>query len=111
MRKAKSKALNISRVNLVKSVQFNLHVFNIHLNMFVNRFLLSLSCNPRCLVVDDQLTVLPISSHALNVVPVVKQNLDTKSSQELEELKESLRDTQPVSALINCCKTLDQVLP
>nr|XP_018910924.1 PREDICTED: RNA cytidine acetyltransferase [Bemisia tabaci] len=75
---------------------------------FNERFLLSLSCNPRCLVVDDQLTVLPISSHALNVVPVVKQNLDTKSSQELEELKENLRDTQPVSALINCCKTLDQ---
>ena len=28
---------------------------------------------------------------------------------ELKELKDSLQDTQPVGAIVNCCKTLDQV--
>ena len=31
------------------------------------------------------------------------------SEAELKELKESLQDTQPVGALANCAKTLDQV--
>ncbi|XP_054263495.1 RNA cytidine acetyltransferase [Macrosteles quadrilineatus] len=75
---------------------------------FNERFLLSLSSCDRCLVVDDQLTVLPISSHVLDLEPVTREDVDTQSSQELATLKESLRDTQPVSALLNCCKTLDQ---
>lgn len=28
---------------------------------------------------------------------------------ELQELKESLQDTQPVGVLVDCCRTLDQV--
>ncbi|KAG8283704.1 N-acetyltransferase 10 [Homalodisca vitripennis] len=75
---------------------------------FNERFLLSLSSCQRCLVVDDQLTVLPISSHVLDLEPVSRENVDSRSSQELAELKESLQDTQPVSSLLNCCKTLDQ---
>lgn len=60
---------------------------------------------------NDQLTVLPISSKMLHVTPVGTTNKSEVSANELEltELKESLRDTQPVSALLNCCKTLDQV--
>lgn len=58
-------------------------------------------------MVDDQLAVLPISSHVLELLPVGK--VDTTSKKDLESLKESLRDTQPVSALLNCCRTLDQV--
>jgi N-acetyltransferase 10 len=59
-------------------------------------------------VVDDQLTVLPISSHNLQVEPVVKFE-PPPNEEELENLKESLRDTQPVGVLVNCCKTVDQV--
>ena len=33
----------------------------------------------------------------------------TASELELGELKESLQDTQPVGAIVNCCRTLDQV--
>ncbi|XP_015596877.1 RNA cytidine acetyltransferase isoform X1 [Cephus cinctus] len=74
---------------------------------FNERFLLSLaSCN-RCLVVDDQLRVLPLSSQNLKIEPLPKAGA-TEEQQELISLKESLRDTQPVSALINCCKTVDQ---
>ena len=31
------------------------------------------------------------------------------AEQELQELKQSLQDTQPVGVLVSCCKTLDQV--
>ncbi|XP_069680446.1 RNA cytidine acetyltransferase isoform X2 [Periplaneta americana] len=74
---------------------------------FNERFLLSLASCARCLVVDDQLTVLPISSHNLQVEPVGKPD-SPPSEQELADLKESLRDTQPVSVLVNLCKTVDQ---
>jgi len=70
--------------------------------------LLSLATCTRCLVVDDQLNVLPIS-HDLKIEPVHKSAvLEEQSS--LDILKEKVQDTQPISALINCCKTLDQVL-
>ncbi|XP_066999435.2 RNA cytidine acetyltransferase isoform X2 [Anabrus simplex] len=74
---------------------------------FNERFLLSLASCKRCLVVDDQLTVLPTSSHNLHVEPVEKR-LEFATDPELTELKESLRDTQPVGVLVNCCKTVDQ---
>ncbi|KAJ9598236.1 hypothetical protein L9F63_011057, partial [Diploptera punctata] len=74
---------------------------------FNERFLLSLSSCARCLVVDDQLTVLPISSHNLLVEPVGKPD-PPPSEEELADLKENLRDTQPVGVLVNCCKTVDQ---
>lgn len=69
-----------------------------------------MSSNLRCLVVNDQLTVLPITSRTLNVEPIDKQSIHSEKADELNELKESLKDTQPVSALLNCCKTFDQVL-
>lgn len=70
--------------------------------------MLSLASCTRCLVVDDQLNVLPISSHNLRIEPVHKSVVSEEQSS-LDALKESLQDTQPVSALINCCKTVDQV--
>lgn len=72
---------------------------------FNERFLLSLASCKRCLVVDDQLSVLPISSHNLHVNPV---DAVLENNSELNDLKESLKDTQPISSLVNCCKTLDQ---
>lgn len=75
---------------------------------FNERFLLSLASCKRSLVVDDQLVVLPLSSHNLQVNPVDKSEEPTSTDLELAELKTSLRDTQPVGVLINCCKTLDQ---
>lgn len=75
---------------------------------FNERFLLSLASCKRGLVVDDQLAILPLSSHNINVTPVDKVEKLSENDIELESLKESLRDTQPVGQLINCCKTLDQ---
>ena len=33
----------------------------------------------------------------------------TANEIELKSLKESLQDTQPVGAIVNCCRTQDQV--
>ena len=69
------------------------------------RFILSLASNTRCLVVDDQLNILPITSHSFEIktMPVAE------TADELKELKSSMQDTQPVGSLLNCCCTLDQV--
>lgn len=72
--------------------------------------MLSLVSCERCLVVDDQLTVLPISSKVLNLVPEEKSNVQPINDQELASLKENMKDTQPVGCLVNCCKTIDQVI-
>ncbi|XP_076620661.1 RNA cytidine acetyltransferase l(1)G0020 [Colletes latitarsis] len=74
---------------------------------FNERFLLSLASCKRCLVVDDQLNILPLSSHNLKI-ETVQKSLSSEEQTELDTLKESLQDTQPISSLINCCKTVDQ---
>ena len=38
-----------------------------------------------------------------------KEESMTTNEIELKSLKESLQDTQPVGAVVNCCCTLDQV--
>lgn len=77
---------------------------------FNERFILSLGASENCLVVDDELNVLPISM-GKNVKPLpVKSADESKSPQELEleELKKSLADTEPVASLVKCTKTVDQ---
>lgn len=73
---------------------------------FNERFLLSLASCQRCLVVDDQLQVLPLSSHNLNIKN--DKSITPIDTTELELLKKNLQDTQPVGSIVNCCKTIDQ---
>ncbi|XP_005046440.1 PREDICTED: RNA cytidine acetyltransferase [Ficedula albicollis] len=78
---------------------------------FNERFILSLASCKTCLVIDDQLNILPISSHSANITPVPPQSQEESlrpQDLELRELKESLQDTQPVGVLVDGCKTLDQ---
>lgn len=105
---------------------------------FNERFLLSLvNCND-CLVVDDELNVLPISAKAKAIFPLPpkdpvgfsffstftlfgcilisfflprkkKNEPLTGAEAELKDLKKSLEDTQPVGSLVKNAKTLDQV--
>ncbi|KAL1506351.1 hypothetical protein ABEB36_005734 [Hypothenemus hampei] len=75
---------------------------------FNERFLLSFALCGNCLVVSDQLTVLPISRHAINVTPVENTQQLNESEIELNKLKEEIKDTPIVGTLMNCCKTLDQ---
>ncbi|RGB42027.1 GNAT acetyltransferase 2-domain-containing protein [Rhizophagus diaphanus] len=76
---------------------------------FNERFILSLGSCENCLVVDDELNVLPIST-GKNVKPLLLKTAEHSSTeqQELKELKASLADTEPVGSLIAPAKTLDQ---
>ena len=72
---------------------------------FNERFLLSLGSCENCLVVDDELNVLPISG-GKHVKPLPPKDDDelTSNAKELKELKESLADVQPAGSLWPCPK-------
>ncbi|KAJ2723181.1 N-acetyltransferase 10 [Coemansia sp. Benny D115] len=76
---------------------------------FNERFILSLVDNRACLVVDDELNVLPISL-GKSVKPLAPKKAGEKSAKEieLEALQESLKETQPIGNLVARAKTLDQ---
>ncbi|KAI9755407.1 MAG: N-acetyltransferase 10 [Lichina confinis] len=82
---------------------------------FNERFILSLGGCGSCLVVDDELNVLPISG-GKNVKPLPPpppppdegQELGSKPGSELEQIKESLTDSQPVGSLVTLACTVDQ---
>ena len=79
---------------------------------FNERFLLSLSSCSSCMVVDDRLNILPISSHltSLNALPKPEDiNELTPKQQELIDQKTALQDVQPLGVLANLCKTVDQL--
>jgi N-acetyltransferase 10 len=76
---------------------------------FNERFILSLGGCDTCLVVDDELNVLPLSAGKdVKQLPRSEEKELTESEKELQDLKESMKDTQPVGSLVNCAKTLDQ---
>ncbi|KAL6219975.1 hypothetical protein ACLB2K_007733 [Fragaria x ananassa] len=78
---------------------------------FNERFLLSLALCKACVVMDDELNILPISSHIRSITPVpVKEDSEgiSESERELKDLKEQLSDAYPVGPLIKKCCTLDQ---
>ncbi|KZM27241.1 N-acetyltransferase [Ascochyta rabiei] len=78
---------------------------------FNERFLLSLGKCDSCLVVDDELNVLPISGgkHVKQLAPPDPElEGKTPKAKELEEIKESLADTPPVGDLVKLAKTVDQ---
>ena len=78
---------------------------------FNERFILSLGSCHQCLVVDDQLNILPISSTSLEIEALPPKSSEESVSveeAELRNLKESLQDTQPAFGIVSQCKTLDQ---
>eukprot|EP01006_Ploeotia_vitrea_P034891 TRINITY_DN65816_c7_g2_i1.p1 TRINITY_DN65816_c7_g2~~TRINITY_DN65816_c7_g2_i1.p1 ORF type:complete len:1119 (-),score=665.11 TRINITY_DN65816_c7_g2_i1:99-3455(-) len=84
---------------------------------FNERFMLSLADNRRCLVVDDELNILPISTHARHIkkLEIPAEKLDDKgehvvseSYEQLQSLVEAMKETQPVGALVAKTRTLDQ---
>ncbi|XP_059432012.1 RNA cytidine acetyltransferase 2-like [Corylus avellana] len=78
---------------------------------FNERFLLSLASCKACVIMDDELNILPISSHIRSITPVpVKEDSEGLSvaERDLKNLKEQLNDDIPVGPLIKKCCTLDQ---
>uniref|UniRef100_A0A2M4BBX0 RNA cytidine acetyltransferase n=2 Tax=Anopheles marajoara TaxID=58244 RepID=A0A2M4BBX0_9DIPT len=76
---------------------------------FNERLILSLADCSRCLLVNDDLTVLPLSSRTADVKPVEVALIGPSQQNELlAELKESLVDTPPAGPLVSLCRTYDQ---
>ncbi len=82
---------------------------------FNERFILSLSNCKNCIVMDDEMNILPISSHIKAIEPVKKDlNLEEENvflgerEKELKQLKTQLKDRAPIGKLIETCKTIDQ---
>lgn len=78
---------------------------------FNERFILSLADCHACLFMDDELNILPLSSHVRLLQPVAPgQEADSDGAQgaELRDLRKSLSDTQPAGSLIELCRSLDQ---
>ncbi|MCE3049640.1 hypothetical protein HAX54_045455, partial [Datura stramonium] len=78
---------------------------------FNERFILSLASCETCIVMDDELNILPISSHMkkITAVPVQEDSEGlSEAERELRNLKEQLNEDFPVGPLIRKCCTLDQ---
>ncbi|EFX00819.1 nucleolar ATPase [Grosmannia clavigera kw1407] len=84
---------------------------------FNERFILSLGGCEACLVIDDELNVLPISGgKGVKALPPPDEDEEgvsggkvrTASQRQLEELRDSLTDTPPIGSLMPLAKTLDQ---
>ncbi|KAG4961599.1 hypothetical protein JHK87_038232 [Glycine soja] len=77
---------------------------------FNERFLLSIASCKACLVMDDEMNILPISSHIRSITPVlVNEDAEglSKAKQGLKKLKEQLSENYLVGLIRKCC-TLDQ---
>lgn len=77
---------------------------------FNERFLLSLGRCDSCLVIDDEMNVLPISG-GKDVTTLPPPDLDdskTEQQVELENIKDENEERQPVGSLIKLAKTVDQ---
>ena len=76
---------------------------------FNERFLLSLGSCENCLVVDDELNVLPISGGKdVKLLPPKDDDEILPREQELRDLKESLAEVQPAGALVDLSRTVNQ---
>ncbi|KAM0826019.1 hypothetical protein ACQ4PT_069157 [Festuca glaucescens] len=78
---------------------------------FNERFLLSIASCKACIVMDDELNILPISSHMKFIQPVTnKEDSEglSERERELKDLKDQFREDFPVGPLIGKCCTMDQ---
>ncbi|KAL1209886.1 RNA cytidine acetyltransferase 2 [Cardamine amara subsp. amara] len=78
---------------------------------FNERFLLSIASCKACVVMDDELNILPLSSHIRSItkVPAKKDSEGlSEAERDLKSLKDELSNDFPVGPLIKKCCTLDQ---
>ena len=78
---------------------------------FNERFILSLAGCPSCIFMDDELNILPLSTHVRTLQPLgadQEADRDGAGGAELRELRTTLAETQPAGALLECCRSLDQ---
>ncbi|KAL2531341.1 UPF0202 protein [Abeliophyllum distichum] len=91
--------------------RFCTEAYNQATGCFNERFLLSLGSCRACMVMDDELNILPISSHMRTITPApVREDSEglSEAERELADLKEQLRDHFLGGPLVRKCCTLDQ---
>lgn len=98
-----------SAANIIQDVHARYRTSSQHdvVARFNERFILSLGSCDDCLVLDDELNVLPIS-RGKDIAAVEEERKKGKEGSELKELKETLADTKLVGDLIKLAKTVDQ---
>lgn len=86
-----------------------------HAGRFNERLVLSLATNPACLLMDDELNILPTSNHVRDIRPlprdeegkIVLSGPAVQAAAELADLVASLADTQASSVTIcEICRTV-----
>ena len=77
---------------------------------FNERFILSLGSCESCLVVDDEMNVLPISGGKNVIEKKPSEEEDGKSAKQtkLQNVKDSFADSQPIGSLVQLARTADQ---
>ncbi|XP_008450325.2 RNA cytidine acetyltransferase 1-like isoform X2 [Cucumis melo] len=76
---------------------------------FNERFLLSLASCKACMVMDDELNILPLSSRVRALTSSsINEECRSETEQELKNLKDQLHDVFPIGLLVRLCTTLDQ---
>lgn len=78
---------------------------------FNERFLLSVASCKACVVMDDELNILPISSHIRSIMPVPFEKDSegcSEAERHLKNLQEELNESSPAGPLTGKCRTLDQ---
>ncbi|URD75422.1 hypothetical protein MUK42_07746 [Musa troglodytarum] len=78
---------------------------------FNERFLLSIASCKACVIMDDELNILPISSHIRSIQSVsITEDSEglSERERELKNLKDQFHDDFPVGPLIGKCCTMDQ---
>ena len=82
---------------------------------FNERLVLSLAQCPACVLLDDEMNILPTSSHVRAIAPIPLDPDDApinlpgrESAAELASLVDTLADAQPAGALAAACRSLDQ---
>jgi N-acetyltransferase 10 len=76
---------------------------------FNERFLLSLGQCSTCLVVDDELNVIPVSgARSVKLLPPVGEEEETSQIKELTAFKSGVAQQEPLGPLVEAAKTIDQ---
>lgn len=107
---------NISSLKQIYTMSMDVHKryrTDAHQNVtcrFNERLILSLADCHRCLIMNDDFTLLPFSSRTASVNPVDASAGEMKPPNWdlLVELKENLQDTPPAGPLVALCKTYCQ---
>ncbi|PRP80602.1 hypothetical protein PROFUN_11545 [Planoprotostelium fungivorum] len=74
---------------------------------FNERFLLSLASFKNILVTDEELNVLPLSSHMMSgITPITDKK--QKEDKELKEIKASLKDVEPAGSIVGTTRSVEQ---